>query len=133
MVHLVLVLTRSQTNGYIQIERDISDSTWCLALAFGVTHYRDGGGLFQQNDTSHNVVLTGDQLVVNDDASGLSIPLFSVLTINHFDAYYEVYLNGILEYSSAVVSASTTTTGTMFFLKNLVGVSCLLVHYGILP
>lgn len=115
----------TKTNGYIQIERDISDSTWCLALAFGVTHYRDGGGLFQQNDTSHNVVLTGDQLVVNDDASGLSIPSFSVLTINHFDAYYEVYLNGILEYSSAVVSASTTTTGTMFFLKNLVGVQLL--------
>jgi len=115
----------TKTNGYIQIERDISDSTWCLALAFGVTHYRDGGGLFQQNDTSHNVVLTGDQLVVNDDASGLSIPSFSVLTVNHFDAYYEVYLNGILEYSSAVVSASTTTTGTMFFLKNLVGVQLL--------
>jgi len=115
----------TKTNGYIQIERDISDSTWCLALAFGVTHYRDGGGLFQQNDTSHNVVLTGDQLVVNDDASGLSIPSFSVLTINHFDAYYEVYLNGILEYSSAVVSVSTTTTGTMFFLKNLVGVQLL--------
>ena len=115
----------TKTNGYIQIERDISDSTWCLALAFGVTHYRNGGGLFQQNDTSHNVVLTGDQLVVNDDASGLSIPSFSVLTVNHFDAYYEVYLNGILEYSSAVVSASTTTTGTMFFLKNLVGVQLL--------
>ncbi len=114
-------------------QRIHTNRTRHIGFHVSVTHYRDGGGLFQQNDTSHNVVLTGDQLVVNDDASGLSIPSFSVLTINHFDAYYEVYLNGILEYSSAVVSASTTTTGTMFFLKIWWGVSCLLVHYGILP
>ena len=104
----------SKTNGTIEINRDISGSMWCFALALGVTHYRDGG-LFETKYTSHNVVLTGDQLIMNEDSSGLSIPSFSVLTINYSDTEYYVYLNGILEYSSMVVSASNTTTNTMYF------------------
>ena len=72
---------------------------WFLALALGVTYYRDGGSLFEKInnviDTSDNVVLTGDQLIVNEDSSGLSIPSFSVLTINYSDTEYYVYLNGI--------------------------------------
>ena len=75
----------SKTNGSIEINSDISGSMWCLALALGVTHYRDGGSLFEKKDTSDNVVLTGDQLIVNEDSSGLSIPSFSVLTINYSD------------------------------------------------
>jgi hypothetical protein len=67
---------------------------WFLALALGVTHYHDGG-LFETKDTSHNVVLTRDQLIVNEDSSGLSIQSFSVLTINYSDTEYYVYLNGI--------------------------------------
>lgn len=35
----------SNTNGSIEINRDISGSMWFLALALGVTHYRDGGSL----------------------------------------------------------------------------------------
>jgi hypothetical protein len=82
-------------------------------------------------DTSDNVVLTGDQLIVNEDSSGLIIPSFSVLTINYSDTEYYVYLNGILEYSSMVVSESNTTTNTMYFEKSGRGVSCLLAHYGV--
>lgn len=114
-----------RSDGYVSVGTDISSAEWALSLAFGVVNPYKSGTLFYQDDTSHNVALDGPNLLVNKDSSGLIIPSFSVLTVNHFDSSYAVYINGIQEYTSANVNTSDTSTNEMYFIKDALGVQLL--------
>lgn len=85
-------------NEYITVDQTFNTSEWTVAIAFGVVNSKSGT-LFSA-DTSNNIVLNGQNLIVNQDSSGLNIPSFSVLTVTKSTTTYSVYINGILEYSS---------------------------------
>ena len=85
-------------NESITVVQTFNTSEWTVAIAFGVVNSKSGT-LFSA-DTSNNIVLNGQNLIVNQDSSGLIIPSFSVLTVTKSTTTYSVYINGILEYSS---------------------------------
>jgi len=90
----------NDSNQFIAVDQSFNTSEWTVAIAFGVVNSKSGT-LFSA-DTSNNIVLNGQNLIVNQDSSGLIIPSFSVLTVTKSttDSVYSVYINGILEYSS---------------------------------
>lgn len=99
-------------NEYITVEpQTFNTSEWTVAIAFGVVNSKSGT-LFSA-DTSNNIVLNGQNLIVNQDSSGLNIPSFSVLTVTKSTSY-SVYINGILEYSSTPSSGSSSPEQTTF-------------------
>jgi hypothetical protein len=94
------------------LEQTFNTSEWTVAIAFGVVNSKSGT-LFSA-DTSNNIVLNGQNLIVNQDSSGLIIPSFSVLTVTK-STTYSVYINGILEYSSTqFLSGSSESPQTTF-------------------
>lgn len=94
----------------ITVEHTFNTSEWTVAIAFGVVNSKSGT-LFSA-DTSNNIVLNGQNLIVNQDSSGLNIPSFSVLTVTKSS---DVYINGILEYTSNQgLTGSSDSTQTTF-------------------
>jgi len=100
-------------NEYITVDHQtFNTSEWTVAIAFGVVNSKSGTLFYA--DTSNNIVLNGQNLIVNQDSSGLIIPSFSVLTVTKSNSY-SVYINGILEYSSnQFLSGSSEPTLTKF-------------------
>jgi hypothetical protein len=99
-------------NEYITVEHQtFNTSEWTVAIAFGVVNSKSGT-LFSA-DTSNNIVLNGQNLIVNQHSSGLNIPSFSVLTVTKSNSY-SVYINGILEYSSTPSTGSSEQDKTQF-------------------
>ena len=96
----------------IQVEQTFNTAEWTVAIAFGVVNSKSGNLFYA--DTSNNIGLNGQNLIVNQDSSGLNIPSFSVLTVTK-DTSYNVYINGILEYSSTpFLSGSSESIQTTF-------------------
>ena len=96
----------------IQVDQTFNTAEWTVAIAFGVVNSKSGNLFYA--DTSNNIGLNGQNLIVNQDSSGLNIPSFSVLTVTK-DTSYNVYINGILEYSSTPgLSGSSVSEQTTF-------------------
>lgn len=87
-----------KSTGNIDVSGSGTSNVWTVAFAFGVVNTSTRGTLFYTN-TSH-IVLNGPNLLVEQDSSGINIPSFSVMAVTKNDSSYNVYINGILEYTN---------------------------------
>ena len=102
-----------KSNEYITVDQSFNTSEWTVAIAFGVVNSKSGNLFYA--DTSNNIGLNGQNLIVNQDSAALNIPSFSVLTVTKDPDDYYVYINGILEYTSTPdLSGSSESAQTTF-------------------
>lgn len=93
-------------NGTIKVNMGFNSSSWAVAFAFGVVNQKSGTLFYA--DGSNNIVLNGPNLIVNQNSTEFTIPSFSVMVVNKSSSNYSVYVNGIFQYNSLIISSTAT-------------------------